>query len=629
METRTFDVIVVGGGHAGSEAAYAAAKMRKKTLLICLNKKMISNMPCNPHIGGSAKGIVVREIDALGGIMGKIADEHYLQIKLLNTSKGPGVQSLRAQEDKLLYPRGMQEYLATVPNLTIEEHEAKEIVTDSSSTVTGIEIEDGSFIAAKAVILTTGTHLESKIMRGLSSVDGGPDGEKPAHGLSASLMRHGIELFRLKTGTPPRLDPSSIDWDGLEPQYGSDAKLAFSYDTTKFVPLDKQVPCFLTYTNARTHEIIRQHLSESSMYGGVIKGIGPRYCPSIETKVVRFADKPRHELFLEPESLMMNSTYVSGFSTSMPPYVQEEMIHSVRGLEHARILKYAYAIEYDAIKPLQFDYNLMLKKIKGLFGAGQIIGTSGYEEAAALGLMAGINASLYIDQKPPFILKRYESYIGIMIDDLFTRGTDEPYRLLSSRSEYRLLTRSDNADSRLMKYGYELGLNSKERYDRLLERDRIIENIRAQLKKLYLGNSLEGRDYIESLGFETPDPGTSYYSLLKRQGVTYNGLRKIRPELPLIDDVLAEKLEIEVKYEGYIAMQIKNAQKLKTYENVRIPEGLDFQHLDGLSLEAREKLALVKPHTVGEAMRITNVHPSDINALMIHIRKFGRLPNRE
>jgi tRNA uridine 5-carboxymethylaminomethyl modification enzyme len=618
-----YDVIVVGGGHAGSEAGYVSAKMGKKTLLLCLNKKMISNMPCNPHIGGSAKGIVVREIDALGGIMGKIADQHYLQMKLLNTSKGPGVQSLRAQEDKKLYPLGMQEFLSKVPNLDIEEHEAKEIVTQGDKII-GIKIEDGSLIKAGAVILTTGTHLESKIMRGFDVQDGGPDGEKPAHGLSKSLIDHGIELFRLKTGTPQRIDPDSIDFSVLEPQYGTDKKLAFSYDTTEFLPLDKQYPCYLTYTNEETHRIIREHLKESSMYGGVINGIGPRYCPSIETKIVKFFNKPRHQLFLEPESILMKSTYLQGFSTSMPIYVQDLMVHSLKGLSKAKILKYAYAIEYDAIKPMQFDKSLMLHKIKGLFGAGQIIGTSGYEEAASLGLMAAINACLYIDKKPPFILKRDEAYIGIMIDDLITKGTEEPYRLLSSRSEYRLITRSDNADTRLLKYGYELGLNSQERYQNFLNREQQIKDACLQLKQMYVGINPHLDAYLESIGFSKADPNTSYYNIVKRQPVEYKELLKINPSLPSLSDTLIEKLEIEIKYEGYIAMQRREAEKVKTYEDYPIPDGLDFLHMDGLSLEAREKLNIIRPNTIGVAMRITNVHPADINALILHLKHYKK-----
>ena len=615
-----YDVIVVGGGHAGAEASHAAAKMGMSTLLLCLNKKMISNMPCNPHIGGSAKGIVVREIDALGGAMAKIADKNYLQIKLLNTSKGPGVQSLRAQEDKLGYPRSMQKYLATIPNLDIEEHEVKEIVTEGDE-IRGVKIETGETIFAKAVILTTGTHLESLIMRGKDVKSEGPDGEKAAHGLSKSLEDHGIKLFRLKTGTPQRIDPKSIDFSVLEPQYGSKEKLAFSYDTDTYVPFEKQVPCFLTYTNERTHKIIRDHLGDSAMYGGVISGVGPRYCPSIETKIVNFADKPRHQLFLEPESMEMESIYLQGFSTSMPIEVQDEMVHSLKGLEHAKILKYAYAIEYDAIEPLQFDKTLMLRKIKGLFGAGQIIGTSGYEEAAALGLMAGINATLYIRHEDPFILKRDEAYIGIMIDDLITKGTKEPYRLLSSRSEYRLLTRSDNADTRLLRYGYKYGLNSKERYMKFKEGEALMKQVKEMLHITYVSNNEEVCKYIESLGFPAPDGNTSYYNLLKRQGVHYEELYKRDERLVELPARLAFKVEVDIKYEGYIRIQEREAEKLHSYEDYVIPKGLDYKNMDGLSLEAREKLDKINPHTIGEASRITNVHPSDINALMLHIKK--------
>ncbi len=621
----SYDVIVVGGGHAGVEASYAASKMGKQTLLLCLNKKMIANMPCNPHIGGSAKGIVVREIDALGGLMGKIADKHYLQMKILNASKGPGVQSLRAQEDKLLYPKAMQDYLSKVENLTIEEHEVKKIVTQKDQIV-GVEIEDGSLIKAKAVILTTGTHLESTILRGSSCVSGGPDGEKASHGLSKSLQEHGIEMFRLKTGTPQRLDPDTIDFSILEPQYGSKAKLAFSYDTKEFLPFEKQLPCYLTYTNELTHKIINEHLNESSMYGGLINGVGPRYCPSIETKIVRFANKSRHQLFLEPESILMKSIYLQGFSTSMPEEVQEMMVHSIKGLEKAEIIKYAYAIEYDAIKPLQFDKTLMLRKIKGLFGAGQIIGTSGYEEAASLGLMAGINACLYLDNKPPFILNRDEAYIGIMIDDLITKGTSEPYRLLSSRSEYRLLTRSDNADTRLMKYGYKYGLNSLERYQNQQENERKIEEVTEQIKHIYLGNNSKVNDYVVSLGFPNVDPNTSYFNLVKRQPVSYRELIKLNPNLPNFDmnENLIFKMETNIKYEGYIKMQIKEANKMKEYEEYPVPSELDFLNLDGISLEAREKLDIIKPKTIGEASRISNVHPADINNLLLHIKAFNK-----
>lgn len=620
----SYDIIVVGGGHAGSEAAHAAATLGMDTLLLCLNIKMIANMPCNPHIGGSAKGIVVREIDALGGIMGKAADANYLQIKILNMSKGPGVRSLRAQEDKKTYPAYVQNLLQNTPNLEIVEKEVTEIITEGDRIV-GVKLKTGEIVKSKAVILTTGTHLDSTIMRGHNVTSGGPDGENAAHGLSDSLREHGIELFRLKTGTPPRIVPSSIDYSKLEPQYGMDGQLAFSFDTKEFKPLKDQVPCYLTYTNEKTHKIIRAHLNESAMYGGVVKGVGPRYCPSIEDKVVRFSERSRHQLFLEPESNYFESIYVQGFSTSMPINVQDEMIHSLVGLEHAEVIKYAYAIEYDAIKPLQFDETLQLRKYKGLYGAGQIIGTSGYEEAAALGLMAAINASLYIKVKgeKPFILRRDEAYIGIMIDDLVTKGTTEPYRLLSSRSEYRLLTRSDNADDRLMEYGYKLGLNSQERFDTYLKEHKEIEDTKQLLKEIHVGKNEKVVEYVKSKDYLDVDPNVSFDSLLRRQRIDYNGLRDTEPSLPHLSDRQTFKLETDIKYEGYINLEIKEAQKIKSLEELLVPSDLDFLHLDGISLEAREKLNLIKPKTVGEASRITNVHPADINNLILHIKKYN------
>lgn len=617
-----YEVIVVGGGHAGAEAAHASAKLGLDTLLLCFNIKMIANMPCNPHIGGSAKGIVVREIDALGGIMAQAADANYLQIKVLNTSKGPGVRSLRAQEDKHTYPAYVQNILLSTPNLEIAEKEVIGIITEGDK-IAGVTIKGGDEIRAKAVILTTGTHLESVILRGHTVEDMGPDGEPSAHGLSSSLIEHGIDLFRLKTGTPPRIVPSSIDFSKLEPQYGMGGNLAFSYDTEKFVPIEEQLPCYLTYTNEKTHEIIRAHLNESAMYGGVVKGVGPRYCPSIEDKVVRFSSKPRHQLFLEPESRYFESTYVQGFSTSMPIEVQDLMIHSLVGLEHAEIIKYAYAIEYDAIKPLQFDENLQIRKYKGLFGAGQIMGTSGYEEAASLGLMAAINASRYIRHQDPFILRRDEAYIGIMIDDLVTKGTTEPYRLLSSRSEYRLLTRSDNADDRLLTYGYELGLNSKERYEKYLMKKNRIEEAKKLLKEVHVSSNEACKTYIMSEGYESPDNNVSYDSLLRRQKISYNKLSTTNNRLPRLSLEEQYKLETDVKYEGYIELERKEALKLKKLEDMVIPEGMDYLHLDGISLEAREKLALIQPKTVGEAGRITNVHPADVNNLILHIKKIN------
>lgn len=616
-----YDVIVVGGGHAGAEAGHAAATMGMQTLLICLNFKMLANMPCNPHIGGSAKGIVVREIDALGGIMGKIADMKgsLLQIKELNTSKGPGVRCLRAQEDKRGYPRNMQNYLLGVPNLDILESEVKSLIVEDSK-VKGLVLENGSVIYCKAIVLATGTHMEARILRGHNIKDEGPDGEKSSHGLSASIASLGLKLLRLKTGTPPRLDPSSIDYSDLAIETGQEGRLAFSYDTTEFMRKEDMLPCYLTYTNEITHQIIREHLKESAMYGGVVEGIGPRYCPSIEDKVVRFKDKPRHQLFLEPESLEFASCYVDGLSTSMPEYVQEMIVHSIHGLEHAKFLKYAYAIEYDAIEPSQLLHSLQVRGIEGLYVSGQITGTSGYEEAAALGLMAGMNASLAIQGREPVILNRDQAYIGIMIDDIVTKGTNEPYRLLSSRSEFRLITRSDNADSRLAKVGYDAGLNSKERFERLNERTQKVLKAIELLDANKVASNTKIRDYLSSLGFAEPNGNETLKQTLRRQNTKYEAIRQCVDFLPELDEEEQFKCETEVKYEGYIAAQRKEAERRSSYQDLELPEGLDYLNMAGLSLEAREKLHLHRPKTLGEASRITNVHPSDIDVLSFYVR---------
>lgn len=619
---KEYDAIVVGAGHAGVEAASSLYHLHKKVLLTCLNFKMASNMPCNPSIGGSAKGIVVREIDALGGIMGRLADQKgsLLQMKVLNTSKGPGVRCLRAQEDKRGYPRNVQNYLKTLEGLDILETEVKEIVI-SDDKVAGIIISDGSLIKARAVVLATGTHMEAHILRGHQITEEGPDGEKPSHGLSKCLQKLGLNILRLKTGTPPRLDPKSIDYSQMEVEEGSDGENAFSYDTTSFMKKEEMIKCYLTYTNEHTHQIIRNHLSDSAMYGGVVKGIGPRYCPSIEDKVVRFADKPRHQLFLEPESLEFDSIYLQGFSTSMPMNVQEEMVHSLKGLERAKFLKYAYAIEYDAIEPTQFDHSLMVKTIPGLFVSGQIACTSGYEEAAALGLMAGINASRYLDSLPPLILRRDEAYIGIMIDDLVTKGTNEPYRLLSARSEYRLLTRSDNADKRLMKKGYDIGLISDERYQRLKKRNDLVLQAIELLDKKQVGSNEKIIKLLEDNGYSKPNGNETLKHILKRQNITYEKLSCADNSLVKLDKEEAFKCDVEVKYEGYIQAELKEVKRRNEYENLPLPSDIDYKHLDGLSLEAREKLALLKPKTLGEASRITNVHPSDIDVLSFFVRQ--------
>lgn len=617
----SYDAIVVGGGHAGVEAAYSLAKRNLSTLRLCRNFKMVSNRPCNPHIGGSAKGIVVREIDALGGIRAKVADRKgsLLQIKELNTSKGPGVRCLRAQEDKKGYPRNRQNYLLTVQHLDIAEKEVKRIVVEDKK-AQGVVLEDGTFVACKAIILATGTHREAHILRGHTITDIGPDGEKSSHGLSKSISDLGLHRLRLKTGTPPRLDPDSIDFSDLEPEYGQGGDLAFSYETTDFRKVEDRVPCYLTYTNEKTHEIIREHLSESARYGGVVKGVGPRYCPSIEDKVVRFKDKTRHQLFLEPESLERKSTYVDGLSTSRPEYVQERIVHSIHGLEHARFLKYAYAIEYDAIEPSQLDHSLRIKGFDGLYVCGQIAGTSGYEEAAALGLRAGINAGLWLEDKEPLVLKRDEAYIGIRIDDIVTKGTKEPYRLLSSRSEFRLITRSDNADTRLRKYGYQVGLIPEERYERFLESEAKISSAIARLENTKILTNQKIFDYLNRLGFPKPNGSENLKQTLRRQNVTYAGLKECVPELPALSKREELKAETRVKYEGYILRELKEAKRRSEYEELPLPDDLDYLHRDGLSLEAREKLNLLRPKTLGQARQITNVHPSDIDVLSFHVR---------
>lgn len=620
---KKYDVIVVGGGHAGVEACAACAHMGLSTLLITLNKKMISNMPCNPSIGGSAKGIVVREVDALGGMMGIAADHEYLQMKMLNTGKGPGVQCLRAQEDKYYYPHYMQTLLEQIDNLDILEGQVVDLLHDGN-TITGVILKDGETISSKAVVIATGTYMESKILRGKSAVSGGPDGEQPSIGLSKSLQRLGIEIIRFKTGTPPRIKKSSIDFSKGVPQYGMDGKLAFSYTTDKFLPVSEQLPCYLIYSNEKTHEIIRSNLDKTATYNGVQTGVGPRYCPSIESKVMTFVDKTRHQLFLEPEFRNGESIYLQGFSTAMSEDIQIEMVHSLKGLENAEFLKYAYAIEYDAIKPNQFDLTLKVRNFKGLYGAGQICGTSGYEEAAGLGLVAGINAALYVQGKEPFILKRNESYIGVMIDDITTKGTNEPYRLLSSRAEYRLLLRHDNADLRLTKYGYELGLISEERYLKFLNKNENIHKALFILSKTYLGANKRVNDYLSAHNLEPIKAGISGVEFLKRQNVKYENVFDLIDDLKDIelDYIGVSQLEIMVKYEGYIKREQKEAESFEKFDSYKIPEDIDFLSMHGLALEARQKLNNVRPLTIGQASRISGINPSDISVLILNIKKY-------
>lgn len=615
-----FDVLVIGAGHAGIEACMASVRMKKKTALITLNIDMAGSMPCNPSVGGPAKGIVVREIDALGGIMPIVADKTALQFKMLNTTKGPGVWSLRVQSDKEAYKKMMKEILLNTEGLTVIEAACHSVIIEDGK-ATGVRLEDGRIIEAKTVILTTGTYMTSTILRGHTATSSGPEDQPTVNTLSESLRKAGIKTFRLKTGTPCRVLKDSIDFSKAEVQPGTNEFLSFSTTTKEedVLPFDQQEVCHLIYTTPTTHQIINDHLHDSAMYSGLVKGVGPRYCPSIEDKLVRFADKERHQLFLEPESRSLDTIYIQGFSTSMPVDVQEEMVHSLPGLENCIIKKYAYAIEYDAIDPLQMKPSLENKIVENLFTAGQINGTSGYEEAAGQGIMAGINACLKIDGKDPFILRRDEAYIGVMIDDLVTKGTKEPYRLLTSRAEYRLLLRHDNADQRLLEKAYHLGLVSKERYDAFVLKMEQIERAKEELAQVHIKPGSSVDEYLQNLGFDPLAHGCSELDLLKRPKVTIHGLSSItNVDYP---PVIAQQVEIQVKYQGYIEKAKRDAKHLEQMEKVALCEDLDYLHMDNLSLEARQKLDQIRPATLGQASRISGINPSDIALLAMKMKK--------
>ena len=613
-----YDVIVVGGGHAGCEAAAAAARCGCFTALITSNLKNIADMPCNPSIGGTAKGIVVREVDALGGLMGRVADMSHLQIKMLNSSKGPAVKSLRAQGDKITYPKNMVNELKKLENLEIIEGMVEDLIVEDNS-IKGVILDNGDKYYCISLVLTTGTYLKSKILVGDTHKYEGPHGEVSSKHLSDKLRALGLEIQRLKTGTPQRIDPTTVDYSVLTPELGDDELLAFSFDRKPDYDPKKQRKCYLVYTNEETHKIIRDNLDKSAMYGGYAEGIGPRYCPSIEDKVVRFKDKERHQLFLEPESDFYPDLYLQGFSTSMPIDVQEKMVHSLKGLEHAKILKYAYAIEYDAINPLQMKPSLESKVINGLFTAGQINGTSGYEEAAGQGIIAGINASQKVKGEEPLILKRNEAYIGVLIDDLVTKGTKEPYRLLTSRAEYRLVLRHDNADLRLRSIGYKYGSVTEEQMNNLNRKKESIASLKDELASIKVNAHNVTKEILESLETDTFEVGMSLLNLLKRPQIKISMLKPYL-ENTYTDEVL-EIVEVEIKYAGYIEKTNREIEKMLKLESKQIPDDIDYDKVANIASEAKQKLKQIRPQTLAQATRISGVNLTDISVLSVYLKK--------
>ena len=615
-----YDIIVVGAGHAGCEAALAAARMGFETICFTVSMDSVALMPCNPNIGGSSKGHLVKEIDALGGEMGKNIDKTYLQSKMLNKSKGPAVHSLRAQADKKMYSISMIQVMGNTPNLTLRQGEVTEILVEDGK-IKGVKTYSGAVYYAKAVVLTTGTYLKARCIYGEVSNHTGPNGLQAANYLTDSLKSHGISMRRFKTGTPARIAGNTIDYSKMEEQFGDERVVPFSFSTNPEDVQIEQKSCWLTYTNEKTHEIIRANLDRSPLYSGMIEGTGPRYCPSIEDKVVRFADKKRHQVFIEPEGLYTNEMYIGGMSSSLPEDVQYEMYHSVPGLENARIVKNAYAIEYDCIDATQLKASLEFKEIDGLFSGGQFNGSSGYEEAAAQGLMAGINAARKLQEKDPIILDRSQAYIGVLIDDLVTKETQEPYRMMTSRAEYRLLLRQDNADLRLTKIGYEAGLISQERYDRLLVKEQQIEDEMKRLEDINVGASKNVQTLLEKLGSTTLKSSAKMTELIRRPELTYMDLAPIDPDRPEYDLDVQEQVNINIKYEGYIKRQLSQVKQFKKMEKKRIPEDIDYEDVGSLRIEAKQKLSKIRPSSIGQASRISGVSPADISVLLIYLEQ--------
>ena len=613
-----FDIIVVGAGHAGCEASLACARLGLNTVMFTVSVDSIALMPCNPNVGGSSKGHLVRELDALGGEMGKNIDKTFIQSKMLNQSKGPAVHSLRAQADKQAYSTEMRKTLENTENLTIRQGEVTELLVEDGH-ITGVKTFSGATYHAKAVVLCTGTYLKARCIYGDVSNYTGPNGLQAANYLTDSLKKLGIEMFRFKTGTPARIAGNTIDYSKMEEQFGDERVVPFSFSTDPEAVQIEQKSCWLTYTNEKTHEIIRANLDRSPLYSGMIEGTGPRYCPSIEDKVVRFADKKRHQVFIEPEGLYTNEMYIGGMSSSLPEDVQYEMYHSVPGLENARIVKNAYAIEYDCINPRQLYPTLEFKKIKGLFSGGQFNGSSGYEEAAAQGLIAGINAAMEVKGREQLILDRSEAYIGVLIDDLVTKENHEPYRMMTSRAEYRLLLRQDNADLRLRKKGWEVGLIDDETYHKLQEKERRIQEEIERVEHATVGGSAEVQSLLESLNSTLLKSGTTIAELIRRPELNYKVLTPIDKERPELPEDVCEQVEINIKYDGYIRRQMKQVEQFKKLEQKKLPEDIDYEDVGSLRIEARQKLEAYRPVSIGQASRISGVSPADISVLLVYL----------